>query len=70
MMSIAKSADGIIVSKTTKSLRIKDEETCRLIHELAALTGETLTEAVRVAVREKLERELSRPKVGSPSNQP
>lgn len=39
------------------SLHIKDEEICRLASQLARLTGETLTDAVSVAVRERLERE-------------
>jgi len=38
------------------SLNLKNEETNRLAHELAALTGETLTTAVTVAVRERMER--------------
>jgi len=38
------------------SLNIKNEETSRLIHELADLTGETLTGAVTSAVRERLAR--------------
>jgi antitoxin VapB len=38
------------------SLNIKNEETTRLIRELAALTGESMTTAVTVAVRERLER--------------
>ena len=38
------------------SLNLKNEETNRLAHELASLTGETLTTAVTVAVRERLER--------------
>jgi antitoxin VapB len=38
------------------SLNIKNEETERLAHELAGLTGESLTTAVTVAVRERLER--------------
>jgi antitoxin VapB len=37
-------------------LNIKNEETYRLVEELAKLTGETLTGAVRQAVRERLER--------------
>jgi antitoxin VapB len=37
-------------------LNIKNEETNRLIHELAHLTGETLTGAVRSAVQERLAR--------------
>jgi antitoxin VapB len=38
------------------SLNIKNEETYRLVRELAALTGESMTEAVTAAVRERLER--------------
>jgi len=38
------------------SLNIKSEETHRLVQELAALTGETQTTAVTVAVRERLDR--------------
>jgi antitoxin VapB len=38
------------------SLNLKNEDTNRLAHELAGLTGETLTTAVTVAVRERLER--------------
>ena len=39
------------------SLNIKNEETCRLAGELARLTGETMTGAVTVELRERLERE-------------
>ena len=38
------------------SLNIKNEETYRLVRELAELTGESMTEAVTVAVRERLDR--------------
>ena len=38
------------------SLNIKNEETCRLAGELARLTGETMTAAITVALRERLER--------------
>ena len=38
-------------------LNIKNEETCRLAAELAALTGETKTGAITVALRERLDRE-------------
>jgi antitoxin VapB len=37
-------------------LNIKNDETCRLVEELAKLTGETLTGAVTQAVRERLDR--------------
>ena len=39
------------------SLNIKNEETCRLAGELADLTGESMTGAITVALRERLERE-------------
>ena len=38
-------------------LNIKNEQTCRLARELARLTGETMTGAITVALRERLERE-------------
>ena len=38
------------------SLNIKSEETHRLARELARLTGESMTAAVTVAVRERLDR--------------
>lgn len=37
-------------------LNIKNAETYRLVKELAERTGESMTEAVTVAVRERLER--------------
>jgi antitoxin VapB len=37
-------------------LNIKNEETHRLVQELAALTGENMTAAVTQAVRERLDR--------------
>ena len=39
------------------SLNIKNDETRRLAGELARLTGETMTGATTVALRERLERE-------------
>lgn len=41
----------------TPQLNIKDAEATRLARELAALTGESQTEAVRRALAERLERE-------------
>jgi antitoxin VapB len=38
------------------ALNIKDDGTDRLARELAGVTGETITTAVGVAVRERLER--------------
>jgi antitoxin VapB len=42
------------------ALSIKDPEADRLARELAARTGESLTEAVIVALRERLAREQGR----------
>jgi antitoxin VapB len=38
------------------SLNIKNKETYRLAHELAELTGESMTTAVTLAVQERLDR--------------
>ena len=47
------------------SLTIKNAETCRLAGELARVTGETMTGAITVALRERLERTrpASRPRM-------
>ena len=42
------------------ALNIKNEETYRLIRELAGLTGESMTTAVTVAVRDRLARVRAR----------
>ena len=47
---------SIWVERWIVSLNIKSEETHRLVQELAALTGETQTTAVTIAVRERLDR--------------
>ena len=39
------------------SLNIKNDETCQLAGELARLTGETMTGAITVSLRERLARE-------------
>jgi antitoxin VapB len=39
------------------ALSLKDPETDRLARAVAALTGESLTDAVRIALAERLERE-------------
>jgi len=44
------------VERYKMSLNIKSEQTHRMAKELARLTGESMTEAVREAVRERLER--------------
>ena len=38
------------------ALNLRNKETCRLAREVAELTGDTLTGAVTVALRERLER--------------
>jgi len=42
------------------ALSLKDKETDRLAREVASLTGESLTDAVRNALAERLERERLR----------
>lgn len=42
------------------AISIKDPETDRLARELAAATGESLTDAIRTALRDRLERESRR----------
>lgn len=42
------------------ALSLKDKETDRLAREVVALTGETLTDAVRKSLAERLERERLR----------
>jgi len=46
------------------ALTIKDPETCRLIRELAKLSGETTTQAVTKSVCERLERVRSARRAG------
>ena len=38
------------------TLNIKNDETYRLVQELAGMTGESMTTAVKEAVRERIER--------------
>jgi antitoxin VapB len=42
------------------ALELNDEETDRLAHAVAELTGETLADAVRKALSERLERERAK----------
>jgi antitoxin VapB len=44
--------------EAAKPLNIKDPEVYRLARQIADLTGETLTDAVRYALRERLSRGL------------
>ena len=46
------------------AISIKDPETDRLARALAAATGESLTEAIRRALTERLERESQRSRRG------
>ncbi len=46
------------------SLNIKDAETHELASKLAKLTGESLTLAVKVSVKERLERMKPNPRAG------
>jgi len=45
-----------MVERQNMSLNIKNEETCQLAREVAGLEGVTITTAITVALREKLER--------------
>jgi antitoxin VapB len=46
------------------ALSIKDDETDRLARELARRNGETVTTAVKIALKERLERQKPNPKEG------
>jgi antitoxin VapB len=46
------------------SLNIKSPEVYQLARQLADKTGETLTTAVEIALRERLERQKANPKAG------
>ena len=46
------------------AISIKDPETDRLARALAAATGESLTDAIRKALRDRLERESHRSRRG------
>ena len=47
----------LVYPANAMSLNIKNDETCQLAGELARLTGETMTGAITIALRERLERE-------------
>ena len=49
------------------SLNIKNEEAHQLARELVQLTGETMTGAVTVALRERLERERRERSLDTPN---
>ena len=46
------------------SLNIKNEEAYQLAHQLAKQNGETLTMAITIALKERLERQKPNPKAG------
>ncbi len=50
-------------------LNIRNDETCRLASDLALLTGETMTDAITVALRERLEREQRKRDIASRSRE-
>ena len=47
----------IVYLLTAMGLNIKNDETCQLAGELARLTGDTMTGAIMIALRERLEKE-------------
>ena len=48
--------ENFLPSRGDMGLNIKSEETHRLAAKLAELTGETITKAVTVAIRERIDR--------------
>jgi antitoxin VapB len=48
------------MDSSTMPISIRDRETDRLAREVAALTGETITDAIGNALRERLVRERAR----------
>jgi antitoxin VapB len=49
-----------VIYTSSMALSIKSDEADRLARELAAETGETLTEAIEIALRQRLDREHAR----------
>ena len=52
----------ISLDKVDMAISIKDPETDRLARALAAATGESLTDAIRIALHDRLERVSRRPR--------
>jgi antitoxin VapB len=50
--------------ESSMPISIKDAKTVSKIRDLAALTGETITVAVRIAIEQRLRRESSRRRAG------
>jgi antitoxin VapB len=50
--------------ESSMPISIRDAETVSRIRDLAALTGETITVAVRIAIEQRLRRESSRRRAG------
>jgi antitoxin VapB len=53
------------MDRLTMPISIRNRETDRLAREVAALTGETITDAIGNALRERLARERARRRGGS-----
>ena len=51
-------------AESSRPISIKEAETDSKIRDLAALTGETITVAVRIAIEQRLRRESSRRRAG------
>ena len=56
---------ALSTSRVVMGLNIKNDETCLLARDLARLTGETMTGAITVALRERLAREERRRDAGA-----
>lgn len=57
--------DGRYYYRRCMALNIKDEETDKLAREVAERAGESLTEAIRIALRERLQRLSGRQKAAT-----
>jgi antitoxin VapB len=57
MTAVVCNSGSFLETEVVMALSLKDAETDRLAREVAALTGESLTEAVRTALAERLDRE-------------
>jgi antitoxin VapB len=57
-------SEGGKVERMGASLNIKNPEVYQLARQLADETGETLTTAVEIALRERLKRQKGNPKAG------
>ena len=53
--------DRVVYTGTTMALSIKNDEADQLARELAETTGESITDAVVISLRQRLERERRKP---------